>query len=62
MQSHIKQDDPAFLAAATAGNWEIKLLTQPAQSPDTNLLDLSFFSEHCNRYNGTMDLKTKSTG
>jgi hypothetical protein len=42
--SHIKQDDPAFLATATAGNWEIKLLlTQPAQSLDTNLLDLSFF-------------------
>jgi hypothetical protein len=41
--SHIKQDDPAFLAPATAGNWEIKLLTHPAQSPDTNLLDPSFF-------------------
>jgi hypothetical protein len=24
--SHIKQDNPAFLAAATSGNWEIKLL------------------------------------
>ena len=40
--SHIKQNDPAFLLAASAGNWDIKLLTQPAQSPDTNLLDLSF--------------------
>jgi hypothetical protein len=43
--SHIKQNDPAFLATATAGNWEIKLLTEqpPAQCPDTNLLNLSFF-------------------
>jgi hypothetical protein len=41
--SHIQQRDPAFQAVATAGNWNIKLLTQPAQSPDTNLLDLSFF-------------------
>jgi hypothetical protein len=40
---HIKQNDPAFLLAATAGNWDIKLLTRPAQSPDTNLVDLSFF-------------------
>jgi hypothetical protein len=40
---HIKQSNPAFLATATARNWEIKLLTQPVQSPDTNLLDLSFF-------------------
>jgi hypothetical protein len=26
-----------------AGNWQIGLLTQAAQSPDTNTLDLSFF-------------------
>ena len=25
------------------GNWQIRVLTQPAQSPDTNILDLSFF-------------------
>jgi hypothetical protein len=41
--SHIKQNDPAFVDAATQGNWNITLLTQPAQSPDTNLLDLTFF-------------------
>jgi hypothetical protein len=41
--SHIRQNDPAFVEVATAGNWDIKLLTQPAQSPDTNLLDLTFF-------------------
>jgi hypothetical protein len=43
VSSHIKQNDPAFLAATTAGNWEIKLLMRPAESPDTNLLDLSCF-------------------
>jgi hypothetical protein len=41
--SHINQEDPAFAEAAMAGNWQIRLLTQPAQSPDTNTLDLSFF-------------------
>jgi hypothetical protein len=42
--SHINRDDPAFPEAAIAGNWQIvQLLTQPAQSPDTNILDLSFF-------------------
>jgi hypothetical protein len=41
--SHIKQDDEAFVAAATQDNWNITLLTQPAQSPDTNHLDLTFF-------------------
>jgi hypothetical protein len=41
--SHIEEDDEAFVAAATAGNWTIQLVTQPAQSPDTNHLDLSFF-------------------
>ena len=41
--SHIRQDDEAFVAAATQGTWNVTLLTQPAQSPDTNLLDLTFF-------------------
>jgi hypothetical protein len=41
--SHIKENDAAFMEAAEAGNWLIRLLTQPAQSPDTNTLDLSFF-------------------
>jgi hypothetical protein len=41
--SHIHRDDPAFAVAAMAGNWQIQLLTQPVQSPDTNILDLSFF-------------------
>jgi hypothetical protein len=41
---HVDQDDPELTAAAMAGNWQMSLLTQwPAQSPDTNALDLSFF-------------------
>jgi hypothetical protein len=40
---HIGQDDHEFVEAATEGNSNITLLTQPAQSPDTNLLDLTFF-------------------
>jgi hypothetical protein len=41
--SHIGQDDEEFVEAATAGNWNIKLLMQSAQSPDTNINDLAFF-------------------
>jgi hypothetical protein len=41
--SHINRNDPAFAEATIADNWQIQLLTQPAQSPDTNILDLSFF-------------------
>jgi hypothetical protein len=41
--SHISEDDAAFMEAAIAGSWQIWLQTQPAQSPDTNTLDLAFF-------------------
>ena len=41
--SHLHDDDPDFVDAATAGNWRITLRTQPAQSPDCNILDLGFF-------------------
>jgi hypothetical protein len=42
-KSHIHENDPAFVWAATTGNWNIKLETQPARSPDNNLCDLTFF-------------------
>jgi hypothetical protein len=43
--SHIKREEPeSVLATATIGNWKFALVTQPAQSPDTNQLDLTFFS------------------
>jgi hypothetical protein len=42
--SHIKDNDPAFCAAAgTQGLWNISLTTPPARSPDVNHFDLVFF-------------------
>jgi hypothetical protein len=41
--SHIGKDNDEFMEAATAGNWNIELLFQSAQSPDTNINDLAFF-------------------
>jgi hypothetical protein len=41
--SHISEDDAAFVEAAIAGNWQIRLQSQPVQSPDMNTLDLAFF-------------------
>jgi hypothetical protein len=37
--SHINQDVNEFVEAATAGNWNIMMLCQSAQSPDTNIND-----------------------
>ncbi len=41
--SHIEDNDAAFDAVARTGLWNISLETQPAKSPDLNVLDLSFF-------------------
>ena len=41
--SHIAENDPEFVAAATEGLWSISLLTQSPKSPDLNVLNLSFF-------------------
>jgi hypothetical protein len=41
--AHLLPNDFAFEAAAQDDNWNIVLLTQPAQSPDLNVCDLSFF-------------------
>ena len=41
--AHIDEEDAAFVAEATEGLWNITLQTQPAKSPDLNVLDLSFF-------------------
>ena len=42
--AHIEPDDEEFCAAADIRGWDIKLVTQPARSPDTNICDLSFFA------------------
>ena len=41
--THIKVDDPDFVAAATSDGWDIKLICQPANSPDLNINDLGWF-------------------
>lgn len=41
---HVTLDDPAVMAAACEGGWNMKMVSQPAQSPDTNALDLGFFA------------------
>ncbi|KAG2634225.1 hypothetical protein PVAP13_2NG155506 [Panicum virgatum] len=43
-RSHIPVDDPEFCAAAQADGWDIRLTCQPANSPDTNVLDLGLFA------------------
>jgi hypothetical protein len=40
--AHIEHNDPVFMIHANQGVWDISLETQPAKSPDTNVLDLSF--------------------
>ena len=42
--AHNIGDDPDIAAAGTADGWDIRLLNQPANSPDTNILDLGFFN------------------
>ena len=37
-------NDPGIAAAGTSDGWNITLLNQPAESPDTNILDLRFFN------------------
>ena len=42
--SHIKQDDEEFKEAVEELGVNVRLLTQPAQSPDLNINDLGFFA------------------
>ena len=46
-KTHHKENDADWMAAATseegAHTWNFKLVTQSANSPDTNICDLSFF-------------------
>ncbi|KAF0720022.1 Aste57867_630 [Aphanomyces stellatus] len=41
---HVENDDPEVLAAGAQGGWTIRLSSQPAMSPDFNILDLGFFN------------------
>ena len=41
---HIRSDDQEFRQIATADGFDIRLMCQPANSPDLNVLDLRFFN------------------
>jgi len=41
--SHLKVDDPVFCEAAKQDGFDIRLICQPPNSPDFNILDLGFF-------------------
>jgi len=41
--SHLKLDDPLFCEHAKRDGFEIRLISQPPNSPDFNILDLGFF-------------------
>eukprot|EP00903_Cladosiphon_okamuranus_P010114 g9578.t1 len=41
---HMINNDPDISAAMSADGWDIRLINQPANSPDTNILDLGFFN------------------
>lgn len=43
-RTHVDPSDPEFREAARQGGFDIRLMCQPANSPDLNVLDLGFFS------------------
>jgi hypothetical protein len=43
-KTHIDVNDQAFMQAAQADGWDIRLTCQPPNSPDHNVLELSFFA------------------
>ncbi|KAM0824009.1 hypothetical protein ACQ4PT_070493 [Festuca glaucescens] len=43
-RTHVKADDPIFAFEAARGGWDIRLVNQPPNSPDCNILDLGWFA------------------
>ncbi|XP_074314285.1 uncharacterized protein LOC141649494 [Silene latifolia] len=43
-RTHIDPNDPEFRRVASQDGFDIRLMCQPANSPDLNILDLGFFS------------------
>lgn len=43
-KTHIQPDDPIFLSEAASGGWDIRMVYQPPNSPDCNILDLGWFA------------------
>ena len=42
--SHVPEDDEEFARAVAHTGLDIRLVNQPANSPDLNILDLGFFA------------------
>ncbi|XP_010238920.1 uncharacterized protein LOC100836274 [Brachypodium distachyon] len=43
-KTHVRIDDQEVNEAATSGGWDIRIVFQPPNSPDTNVLDLGYFA------------------
>ncbi|KAJ0089003.1 hypothetical protein Patl1_32304 [Pistacia atlantica] len=43
-RTHINHNNDEFCQSATQDGFDIRLMCQPANSPDLNVLDLGFFS------------------
>ena len=56
--AHNIADDPDIVAAGTPDGWNIRLINQPPNSPDTNILDLGF----SNSIQSLQDRTTLNTG
>ncbi|ETK88427.1 hypothetical protein L915_07315 [Phytophthora nicotianae] len=41
---HVAVDDPEVAAACSLEDWDMKIISQPANSPDFNANDLGFFN------------------
>jgi hypothetical protein len=42
--THVLADDPIFAMEAARGGWDIRIVNQPPNSPDCNILDLGWFA------------------
>jgi hypothetical protein len=52
-KTHVVVDDPFFGEAASVDGFDIRLMCQPPNSPDLNILDLGFFSSLQSAYQKT---------
>ncbi|KAM0831755.1 hypothetical protein ACQ4PT_065325 [Festuca glaucescens] len=43
-KTHVACDDPIVVSEAVKGNWDIRMVFQPPNSPDMNILDLGWFA------------------
>ncbi|XP_044374869.1 uncharacterized protein [Triticum aestivum] len=43
-RTHVLANDPIFAMEAAKGGWDIRIVNQPPNSPDCNILDLGWFA------------------